>query len=154
VTDRLLQRISNLVYVVATLALAILALVFIGIAFYDVIAQGLAGQTMVPALLNAVGWVIIAIAVFDVAKFLFEEEILRDRELRHSHEARKTLTKFVTIIVIATSLEAVVFIFRAGREAPDTLVYPTGLLAIVALLLASLGLYQRLSRSKEGESKS
>src|SRR5215208_3003392 len=46
------------------------------------------------ALLGAVGYVIIAIAVFDVAKFLVEEEVLNRREKQTASDARRSLTKF------------------------------------------------------------
>ena len=48
-----------------------------------------------------------------VGKFLFEEEVISDRELRRPAEARGSLTKFMTIIIIALSLESLVLITNA-----------------------------------------
>src|SRR5829696_3703963 len=50
------------------------------------------------ALLGAIGYVIIAIAVFDVAKFLVEEEVLNRREKQTASDARRSLTKFTSTI--------------------------------------------------------
>ena len=113
---RLFQIGSAAVFTVATVALMLLAVAFIGFALIEVARQAVSGESVIPAMLNAVGLIIIALAVFDVAKFLFEEEIQRDKELRSPREARQTLTKFLTIVIIAVSLEALVFVFEAGKE--------------------------------------
>ena len=102
-------------------------------------------------LLEAVGFTVIAIAVFDVGKYLLEEEAIRGREMRNAAEARRSLTKFISTIVIAVLLEALVTVFQAGKEAPSQMVYPTLLLFVGVLLLVGLGLYQRLSVSVENE---
>jgi small basic protein len=70
---------------------------------------------------------------------------VRVRELRSPVEARRSLTKFVTIIIIALSLEAVVGILEAGRnETFDQLIYPA--MVIVTAILALM--FQFLSRSQ------
>ncbi|KQT44524.1 GNAT family acetyltransferase [Aureimonas sp. Leaf454] len=103
------------------------------------------------ALLGAVGYTVIAIAVFDVGKYLLEEEAIRGREMRHAGEARRSLTKFVSTIVIAVLLEAVVTVFQAGKMEIPLMLYPTFLLLVGVLLLVGLGVYQRLSVSAEGD---
>lgn len=101
-------------------------------------------------LLHAVAIIVIAIAVFDVAKFLLEEEVVRhERELRSVREARQTLTKFTVIILIAVMLHSLVFIFEAGSSDITTLLYPASLLVAGVLLLVGMGLYQRLSLETE-----
>jgi len=42
------------------------------------------------ALLEAIGYVVIAMAVFDLAKYFIEEEVIRGREMRIASEARRT----------------------------------------------------------------
>lgn len=104
-------------------------------------------------LLEAVGFTVIAIAVFDVGKYLLEEEAIRGREMRNAGEARRSLTKFISTIVIAVLLEALVTVFQAGKQAPSQMIYPTFLLLVGVLLLVGLGVYQRLSVSVEGEAQ-
>lgn len=116
------------------------------------IYQALTAEAQVlSAMLHAVGLVIIAMAVSDVGKFLLGEELAPDRDMETTGEIRRTLSKFITIIIVAASLEALVFLFEAGREELSDLVYPSGLLAVVALLVGMLGLYQRLSHAAERE---
>ena len=101
------------------------------------------------ALLGAVGYVVIAIAVFDVAKYLIEEEVIRERERRIASEARRSLTKFLSTIAIAVFLEALVVVFRVNKEQIPYMIYPTLLLVAGTLLVVGLGAYQRLSATVE-----
>jgi hypothetical protein len=99
--------------------------------------------------LDSVGLLVVAVAVFDVAKFLIEEQVLRSREVRTPEESRRTLTKFMTIIVIAVSLQALVLVLKAGETDVTTLVYPTLLLLAAAAIVIGLGYYQKLSTSAQ-----
>ncbi|WP_099865166.1 GNAT family acetyltransferase [Pararhizobium haloflavum] len=108
-------------------------------------------ETIGPALLDAVGYTVIAIAVFDVGKYLFEEEVIKARELRHAREARHSLTKFLSTIAIAVFLEAIVAVFEANKEDVRTMIYPTILLFTGVTLIVGLGIYQRLSSLVEKE---
>ncbi|WP_328984023.1 hypothetical protein [Thiorhodovibrio winogradskyi] len=107
------------------------------------------GAELKPSMLDGIGLVVVSLAVFDVAKYLMEEEVLRNRELRSATEARETLTKFMVIIVIAVTLEALVFILGAANGHLSLLVYPALLLAASAGLIAALALYLRFSTSAE-----
>ena len=100
-------------------------------------------------LLDAVGYVIIAIAVFDVAKYLLEEEVVRARDMSSPGEARRSMTKFLSVIVIAVFLEALVAVFQTGKEKVELMLYPTLLLIAGVVLIVGLGAYQRLSASVE-----
>ena len=101
------------------------------------------------AFLTSIGYVIIAIAVFDVAKFLIEEEVVHEREKRTASEARRSLTRFISTIAIAVSLEALVTVFRVSTERVTEMLYPTLLLIAGTGLILGLGMYQRLSATVE-----
>ena len=141
------------VHLVAALALTVLSCVFIGSALYQIARAIIGGTPPVTLMLDSVSLVIISLAVFDVAKFLVEEEISREKEMRSAKEARQTLTKFMTIIIIVISLEGIVYVFEAGKQDISDLVYPSILLAIVLLMVVSLGLYHRLTRAEATSSK-
>ena len=83
-----MQYLSRAVFGLASLALMLLALGMIVQGLYEPVAALLRwGGDAKTALLEAVGYVIIAIAVFDVAKFLIEEEVIESREKREAGEA-------------------------------------------------------------------
>jgi cytochrome b subunit of formate dehydrogenase len=89
---RLFNFGSKLLYVIAAFVLLLLSLAMVGMAIWSVISQIVAGKSLLAQLLESVGLIIIAIAVFDVAKFLLEEQVLRERKLQHIAEARRSLT--------------------------------------------------------------
>jgi hypothetical protein len=105
-------------------------------------------------LLDSVGYTVIAIAVFEVAKYIFEEEVMNPTELGHTGEARRSMTKFLSTIAIAIFLEALVAVFQASKEADlSGMLYPTLLLLAGVALVVGLGVYQRLSVSAERDIK-
>lgn len=96
-------------------------------------------------LLESIGYVVIAVAVFDVAKYFVEEEVIRGREMRLASEARRSLTKFVSTIAIAVFIEALVMVFRQSGQDIALILYPAAVLVTGVLIILGLGLYQRLS---------
>ena len=151
-----MQFLSRAVFGLASAVLMLLALGLIlqGL-YYAVVEFMQPGPQGKIALLGAVGYVIIAIAVFDMAKFLIEEEVLNRREKQTASDARRSLTKFISTIAIAVFLEALVTVFRVSTENAAEMLYPTLLLVAGTFLVLGLGLFQRLSatveRQVEGE---
>lgn len=128
---------------------ALLAALAAALVIYGAIGVVQPTQRLDFAVLDAIGYVVIAIAVFDVSKYLIEEEVIREREMRHAGETRQSLTRFVATIIIAALLEAVVIAFKVARERVSDLVYPTLLIFAGVALLVGLGAYQRLSADVE-----
>ena len=102
-------------------------------------------------LLTAVGYAVIAVAVFDVAKYILEEEVIRERELRQVGEVRRSLTRFTSTILIAVFLEAIVLIFKVAEEDVALTIYPAALLFAGVAMLVALGGFQRLAVTVERE---
>lgn len=103
------------------------------------------------AVLRGVGYIVIAIAVFEVAKYLVEEEVMRGREMRSPGEARRSLTKFISTISIAVFLEALVTVFRVSHTNVAELIYPAILLLTATAMIIGLGVFQRLSATVEAQ---
>jgi len=146
------QLLSRLIFGFASLSLSILAVALIVYGGYGLVAA-LFGPTddIAGPLLNTVGYVVIAVAVFDVAKFIMEEEVLRERAKHRASEARQSLTRFISTITIAVCLEALVSVFQVSKVHVPHMIYPTLLLLTGILLMIGLGLYQRLSATVEGQ---
>ena len=141
--------ISRAVFGLASFALMLLAVGMIAQGLYEAGVGFWNPDTGKTALLGAIGYIIIAIAVFDVAKFLIEEEVFESREKREAGEARRSLTKFISTIAVAVFLEGLITVFRVSTEEVSDMLYPTLLLISGTLLVLGLGLYQRLSVTVE-----
>ena len=142
--------ISRLVFGATSLVLLLLALGLMGVGLMELTKAGTGTVDAAgDAILAALGYVIIAIAVFDVAKYMFEEEVTGDHEKRGAAVARRSLTKFLSTIVIALFLEGLVVVFKTARSDVALLGYPTALVLVSVLVLVGLGVYQRFSASVE-----
>ena len=143
----MLQKIYDIIAlaysVAATTFLMLLAFLLLAVALWELVPALL--PINVIKLVDSIGLLIIGFAVVETAKFIVEEEVIRQRELRSPTESRRSLTKFITIIVIAASLEALVMVFKASRTDISQVVYPAGLLIAAMLALSALGTYQWLS---------
>jgi hypothetical protein len=147
--EKIFSVLTRVLYSIAALALTLISLAMIGAAGLDVWQAFDSGEPLKGSLLDGIGLVVVSLAVFDVAKYLMEEEVLRDRELRSASEARETLTKFIVVIVIALTLEALVFVLGAASKDLSLLVFPAMLFAVSSLMVVSLALYLRLSSNAE-----
>jgi hypothetical protein len=147
--DGTFDFLSRLIFGIAAFVLGFFALVLAGSAVSDFIVAAWSRQHVGLSALSGIGYVVVSIAVYDVAKYLVEEEVVRGRELRVASEARRSLTRFISTIAIAVFLEALVTIFRVSQESVDELLYPTALLVAAILLVLGLGVYQRLSVTVE-----
>jgi hypothetical protein len=147
---RFIEFPTRVAFAIASIALMILACALIFYAGVQVVeAFNAPDMSVGSTLLDAVGYTVIAIAVFDVGKYLFEEEAIRAREMRQAGEARRSLTKFVSTITIAVLLEGLVTVFEAGAEDVRLMLYPTLLLLAGVAMIVGLGVYQKLSAEVE-----
>jgi small basic protein len=150
--ERTFEVLARLLFILVTLALFGLALALVASGAWELVTGALQGEAGIYDLMNGVGLLIVALAIGDVAKFVFEENIVRERELRAPAEALRSLTKFMTIIIIALSLEGVVGLFEAGRNKTfDQMVFPTLVMVSAILAVVGLGTFQFLSRRSQRE---
>lgn len=147
--DGIFDFVSRGIFGIAAVVLGLFAIVLAGSAVTDFVIAAWTRQHLGLSALNGIGYVVVSIAVFDVAKYLIEEEVVRGREMRAASEARRSLTRFISTIAIAVFLEALVTIFRVTQEDVTNLLYPTFLLISAILLVLGLGVYQRLSVTVE-----
>ena len=136
---------NKIIYLAIALVLMLLAVGLVVMATWTLVARTVAGESDTFHLLHSVGLIIVSVAIFDVGKFLFEEEVVHDRELRSIREARRSLTKFMAIIIVAMSLEALVLVFETKQEQLSFLLYPSALMGSAVLALVGLGVFQWLS---------
>src|SRR5882672_2032382 len=145
-----MELISRSVFGIASLVLMLIALA-LSIFSAGLILVALKGPWAEagPGLLESIGYVVIAMAVFDVAKYFFEEEVIRGREMRLASEARRSLTKFISTISIAVFIEGLVLVFRQSGQDVALLLYPSAILVTGVAIILGLGMYQRLSADVE-----
>lgn len=140
--------IGRFVYGLISISLVFISLTMMGVAVWSILSSILEKTLIVTVLLDAVGLIIIGTAVFDVSNFLLEEEVFGRANVKSPARQRATLIKFLIIIAIAVSLEALMFVFDAGKKDISTLIYPTFLLISAVLIVVGLGVYQKLTQAE------
>jgi len=141
--EKVYEKLALIYFAVATILLMLLSLILLAAALWETVGAIAAFDAL--KLVDSIGTLVIGFAVVETAKFIAEEELIRQRELRSALESRRSLTKFITIIVIAASLEALVMVFKSSRTSIPDAVYPAFLIIASVLALISLGVYQWLS---------
>ena len=147
---KFMEWLSRLAFAGASLVLMAMSFALVIYGLVEIVAAGSSSwKDAGSAMLAAIGYVVIAMAVFDVAKYFIEEEVIRGREMRSASEARRSLTKFVSTIAIAVFIEGLVIVFQASKDDLPTMIYPTALLLTAIVIVVGLGAYQRLSADVE-----
>jgi hypothetical protein len=147
----LIERVSRVMFTGVAVVLVVFAIVMTLYGVVQTLDAVASWREFGSSVLRGVGYIVVAIAVFEVAKYLVEEEVMRSSEMRSAAEARRSLTKFVSTISIAVFLEGLVTVFRVSDSNVEQLVYPAIILITATLLILGLALYQRMSVVVERE---
>lgn len=82
-------------------------------------------------IVNSISLIVISIAIFDVAKYLIEQEVFE----KWTKGIKEKLASFVSVIFVALLLESLLIVFIASKQDITLLVYPSILIGAVSLLL-------------------
>lgn len=147
-----IELVGKVIFFVIAVVLVLMGLGLVISGTFEAGKAILQGQVGAFSLLNSVGLIIVSVAIIDLSKFVLEEYVLHSRQLRSLPEARQSLTKFMTIIIIAFALEALVTTFEVAREKLFyMLLYPAGVMVTAIIALVGLGAFQWLTRAGEAE---
>lgn len=82
----------------------------------------------------------LALAIFDLVKTIFEEEVLGKNHEENS-VIYKTMVRFIGSIIIALAIEALMLVFKFAITAPENIINAIYLIGGVAMLMAALSFY-------------
>lgn len=94
----------------------------------------------------------IGLAIYDLAKTLVENEVLFKKIDYGSNLQSKILSKFLTSIIIALSIESLMAVFKIVLEDYSQIINAFYLIVGVTLLIVGTGVYNYLSEKKSGDS--
>lgn len=90
----------------------------------------------------------LSLAIFDLVKTIFEEEVLGRSHKESTSGIHKTMVRFLGSIIIALAIEALMLVFKFAIIGPENILYAVYLLAGVTLLLIGLSIYLRAVKLK------
>jgi hypothetical protein len=141
----LFERITKLIY-------SIFSLILIGLSFklgYAGINQIIKDKIEIQHIFESVILITLALAIFDLAKTIFEEEVILFKDPRRHSEIRKTLTRFLASIIVAIAIEGLMLVFKFTMTDPQKLFYAFGIFISIALLIIAMGIYVFLGTKSE-----
>ncbi len=94
----------------------------------------------------------LALAIFDLVKTIFEEEVLGRHDSK-SKDIHRTMIKFLGSIIIALSIEALMLVFKFALMGPEKIIYAVYLIGGIALLLFGLSFYLKSTESRKDDDK-
>jgi hypothetical protein len=140
--------ISRAMYFLFSLILLGISLLLVGYGLWEIwSAVHMTTSHVMDKLLDAIGVIVISLALFDITKYLIEEEVANKQGfIKSIEESEQMLTKFLSIIAVAINMEALVFVFRTGKSDVTQLIYPIALLLSGMVVVIILGVYTRVIR--------
>ena len=106
-------------------------------------------STRFNAVLEAVGLLTIAVAALELGQTVIEEEIQREAHLATPTRARRFLSRFLIVVVVALSIETLIGVFQFVHDDPSRLPHVAAVGIAAAALLAAWGAFVKLNRSAE-----
>jgi len=129
-------------YIVAGFSMIILALATIVFSLYDFILYIFSKHDLVLEMVfKPIIALTLSIAIFDLAKTILEQEVFFKSYSKNSRVETKLLTKFLTTIIIALSIEALIVVFKIAINDYDKMINAFYLIAGIASILISLTIF-------------
>jgi hypothetical protein len=148
----LFNQFSKGFYFIIGLSLTFFSVMSIGYAFYDYFLQLVhPAEYSLESVFKPIVALTMGLAIFDLAKTLLEREVFFKAYSDKKDESR-LLSKFLSAIIIALSIEALMVVFKTALNDPTQMLYALYLIIGVALIILSLALYNKLV-IKDGECK-
>lgn len=152
--DSISGTISKVTYSAFSVALAAVALLLFVKGISSFLHFGLDFSSIdINEIFKATILLTLSLAIFDLVKAIFEEEVLGKEKKRGSGEGHQTMVRFLGSIIIALSIEALMLVFKFALTDPIKLQYAVYLITGVAVLLISLSLYMKFSREETKDTK-
>lgn len=119
-------------------------------AVYFARASGKPTSEKLSNLFTAIGLIAVAVVVLDLAVTIYREMVTAEGEKRDPARARGSLTRFITIVIIAVLIEGLVMLFRFSEaEKVHLLPYATLTFGAALILIIGLAWYLKISVSAE-----
>ena len=141
-------KINKIIYAAIGYGLYLLSVILIS---YSILTFGsylfYYDATLIGATFKSIVSITLGLAIFDLGKNLLEHEVIYRHEAEKNNSS-KVFIKFLISIIVAMSIEGLIFIFKIilSKEYSDML-YAFYLIAGVSMLIVSLSLFSRFSRN-------
>lgn len=96
----------------------------------------------------------LALAIVDLVKAIFEEEVLgKDQKRSKDDESHHTMVRFLGSIIIALSIETMMLVFKFALTDTAKLIYSVYLLGGISVLIIALSIYLKVNQQHARDKK-
>ena len=89
----------------------------------------------------------LSLAIVDLVKAIFEEEVLgKVKKKGSSEDSHQTMVRFLGSIIIALSIEALMLVFKFALTDPEKLMYAVYLIGGISFLIIALSVYLKINQ--------
>jgi len=136
-------------YVFAGFSMMILSIITIAFSLYDFVYYVFAKSSIsLEMIFKPIIALTLSIAIFDLAKTILEQEVFFKSYSKNSRVETKILTKFLSTIIIALSIEALIVVFKIALNNYEQMINAFYLIAGISLILISLTVFIHYSNKK------
>ena len=138
------ENFSRLVYALISLALFAITAVLFVLGIKSIIWAPFAALNVADMFESTI-ILTLALALFDLVKAIFDEEVL-GKSAKENSGVSRTMVRFLSSIIIALAIEALMLVFKFAITSPEQIVYAVWLIGGVSLLLIALSVYLYMSK--------
>ena len=138
------ECLSRFVYALISLALFAITVVLFVLGIKSIIWAPF-GVLNVADMFESTIILTLALALFDLVKAIFDEEVL-GKSAKENSGVSRTMVRFLSSIIIALAIEALMLVFKFAITSPEQIIYAVWLISGVSLLLIALSVYLYMSK--------
>jgi len=140
--DSLFGKFNKAAYALFCFALFLVAFLLFFKGLSSIATYGLSIEKLdIKEIFESTILITLSLAIFDLIKTIFEEEVLGKNVKTHIDDIHKTMIRFLGSIIIALSIEALMLVFKFAIIGPEKILYAVFLLFGVTFLLFGLAYY-------------
>ncbi|MGB1227505.1 MAG: hypothetical protein ACPG9K_06390 [Poseidonibacter sp.] len=143
------HKLTKAFYILAGFSMILLSIMTIAYSLYEFVYYIFIETTLnLEMIFKPIIALTLSIAIFDLAKTILEQEVFFKSYSKNSKVETKILTKFLSTIIIALSIEALIVVFKIALNDYEKMINAFYLIAGISLILISLTSFIYFSSKK------
>ncbi len=147
--DSWFGKASKFAYAAFSVALLLIAVLLFAKSIQGFLGHGLNINNIdIKEMFEATILLTLSLAIFDLVKAIFEEEVLGHHKKQATDDIHKTMVRFLGSIIIALAIESLMLVFKFAMIDPSKLINAVYIIGALSMLLISLSIYLKSIKTK------
>lgn len=147
-SDTTFSKLSKLIYLIIGISLIVYALVITEYALYAFFTSFATQQMQqIEMIFTPIISLTLGLAIFDLAKTILEQEVFPKNYSLEENRENLIFGKFLISIIIALSIEALMVVFKTALSSEGKMIEAFYLIAGVAFMILSLGMFHFFTKN-------